>query len=155
MAKIAAWKAHDDVEVDHESGVFGHRIVMLDWSPQELAYYREIGHIVEMKDVPDVCETALALAGSSAQSKIQTYPGDCDYFERVNIKAPTRDDACRILGELIRKKALETIKGETYQLVEVRFGCAPVEVTARGWHYNAGTSLSWNPESCKPAGLRP
>jgi hypothetical protein len=145
MTNIAAWKAHDDVEVDHESGVFGHRIVMLDFSPQELAYYREIGQIVELKDVPGVCETALALSGSSAQSKIQAYPGDCDYFERVNIKAPTRDEACRILGQVIRKKALDTIKGEHYQLVEVRFGCAPVEVTARGWHYNPGTSLSWNP----------
>ncbi len=28
--------------------------------------------------------------------------------------------------------------------MEVRFGCAPFEVTARGWHYKAGTSLSWN-----------
>lgn len=145
MAKIAAWKASDDVEVDHESGVFGHRIVMLDFSPEELAYYREIAHIVELKDVPDVCETALALSGSSAQSKIQTYPGDCDYFERVNIKAPTRQDACRILGEVIRRKALDTIKGPNYQLVEVRFGAAPFEVTARGWHYAAGNSISWSP----------
>ncbi|MCU0510018.1 MAG: hypothetical protein MUC34_16875 [Anaerolineae bacterium] len=145
MTKIAAWKAYDDVEVDSESGVFGHRIAMLDWSPQELAYYRQIGRIVELTDVPDVCETALALSGSSAQSKIQTYPGDCDYFERVNIKAPTRDEACLVLGRVIRKKALDTLKGENYQLVEVRFGCSPVEVTARGWHYKPGTSLSWSP----------
>lgn len=145
IAKIAAWKAYDDVEVDQESGVFGHRIVMLDWSPQQLAYYREIGRIVELKDVPGVCETALALAGSSAQSKIQTYPGDCDYFERVNIKASTREEACRLLGQVIREKALSALKGENYQLVEVRFGCAPCDVTARKWHYSKGTSLSWNP----------
>lgn len=162
MAKMAAWKAHDDLEVDNERGVFGHRIVMLDWSPQELAYYREIGRIVELSDVPDVCETALALSGSSAQSKIQTYPGDCDYFERVNIKAPTREEACRILGQVVRKKALESLKGPNYQLVEVRFGCASSEVTARGWQYNPGASLSWSPrelqageiEAVKPDGAK-
>ncbi len=145
MAKIAAWKASDDVEVDQASGVFGHRIVMLDFSPQELAYYREVGRIVGFSDIPDVCETALALSGSSAQSKIQTYPGDCDYFERVNIKAPTREEACRILGKVIREKALNTLKGDNFQLVEVRFGNAPYEVTARKWHYSKGNSLSWNP----------
>ena len=44
-------------------------------------------------------ETALALSGSAAQSKIQTYPGDCDFFERVNIIAPTRAEAGKINGE--------------------------------------------------------
>ncbi len=149
MAKMAAWKAYDDVEVDNAAGVFGHKIVMLDFSPEQLAYYREIGRIVEMTNVPGVVETALALSGSSAQSKIQTYPGDCDYFERVNIKARTREDACRILGEAIRKKALDTLAGPTYQLIEVRFGCAPYEVTARDWHYKPGNSLAWNVNELK------
>jgi hypothetical protein len=144
MAKIAAWKAYDDVEVNDADGIFGHRIVMLDFDPQELAYFREIGRVVEVPGVPGVVETALAIAGSSAQNKIQTYPGDCDYFERVNVKAPTKEEACRILASVIREKALNTIKGPTYQLVEVRFGCAPFELTARGWHYTPGTSLSWH-----------
>ena len=74
MAKIAAWKAYDDVEVDNADGIFGHRIVMLDFDPQQLAYFREIGRIVELPDVPGTVETALALAGSSAQNKIQTIP---------------------------------------------------------------------------------
>lgn len=144
ITSIAAWKANDDIEVNDAEGVFGHRMVMLDFNPRELAYFREIGRLVELSDIPESVETALALAGSSAQNKIQTYPGDCDYFERVNIKALTRDEACRTLGKVIREKALATIKGPTYQLVEVRFGCAPVEVTVRDWHYKPGTSLSWN-----------
>jgi hypothetical protein len=78
MAKITAWRAYDDVEIDDAAGVFGHKIAMLDFSPQELAYYREIGRIVRLPDVPGVVETAFALSGSSAQGKIQTYPGDCD-----------------------------------------------------------------------------
>ena len=149
MAKIAAWKAYDDVEVDDAAGVFGHKIVMLDFSPQQLAYYREIGRIVELASVPGVVETALALSGSSAQSKIQTYPGDCDYFERVNVRAPTKEEACRILGQIIREKVLNTLTGPTYQFVEVRFGCAPYEVIARGWHYKPGNSLSWNVHELK------
>jgi hypothetical protein len=144
MTKIAAWKAYDDVEIDDAAGVFGHRVVMLDFDKQQLAYFREIGRIVDLPGEPDVVETALALAGSAAQNKIQTYPGDCDYFQRVNIMAPTKEEACRILARVIREKALNTLTGPTYQLVEVRFGCTPVEVTSRDWHYKPGNSLSWN-----------
>lgn len=144
MANIAAWKASDDIEIDERSGVFGHRIVMLDFSPQELEYFRAIGKIVEFADEPGVVDTALALAGSSAQSRIQTYPGDCDYFERVNIHAANREEACRILARVIREKALNTLSGPTYRLVEVRFGGAPFEVNIRGWNYKKGNSISWN-----------
>jgi hypothetical protein len=144
MAKIAAWKAYDDVEVNDTDGIFGHRVAMLDFDPQQLAYFRAVGRVVEIPGIAGQVETALALAGSSAQNKIQTYPGDCDYFERVNVKAATKQEACKILAKVIREKALNTIKGPTYQLVEVRFGCAPYELTARGWHYQAGTSLSWH-----------
>lgn len=144
MAKIATWKAYDDIEVNDTDGVFGHRIVMLDFDPQQLAYFREIGRIVDIPGTPGQVETALALAGSSAQNKIQTYPGDCDYFERVNIKARTKEEACKALAKVIREKALSTAKGPAYQLVEVRFGCAPFEMTTRNWHYQAGASLSWH-----------
>jgi len=37
--------------------------------------------------------TALSLSGSAAQSKIQRFPGDCDFFERVHIKADAREAA--------------------------------------------------------------
>ena len=43
-------------------------------------------------------ESALALSGSSAQSKIQAHPGDGDFFQRLNIKADTREEACSILA---------------------------------------------------------
>jgi hypothetical protein len=101
---------------------------------------------VEFKDEPGVVETALALSGSSAQSKIQTYPGDCDYFERVNIKAPTRDEACQVLARLMREKALGTLKGPTYQLLEVKFGNCPYEVLRDERSMRAGSPISWNPD---------
>ena len=90
MAAVTTTSEGSDIVMDQTTGVFGHKVSMLDFSPQDLARFRAIGKIVEFDDVPGEVETALALSGSAAQSKIQTYPGDCDYFERVNIIAPTR-----------------------------------------------------------------
>ena len=118
---------------------------MLDFSPNELAYFREVGRLVEFHDQPGVVETALALSGSSAQSKIQTYPGDCDYFERVNIKAATREQACQILGEIMREKALNTLNGPTYQLLEVKFGNIPFDLLRGDRTMRAGAPISWIP----------
>jgi hypothetical protein len=134
----------DEIVLDAGSGTFGHRVSMLDFSPANLRHFRAVGRIVEFEDRPGV-ETALALSGSAAQSKIQTNPGDCDYFERVNIHAPTRAEACRLLGELMRDKALATERGETYRLIEVKFGSAPIDVLRAGKLVSRGGALSWTP----------
>jgi hypothetical protein len=146
LTAVSAAGTGGDVVVDTRSGVFGHKVSMLDFSPEELQYYREVGQIVELEDRPGVVETALALSGSSAQSKIQTYPGDCDYFERVNIHAETREEACRILADLMREKALKSMRGETFQLIEVKFGSYPDEVIREGKMFQAGAPISWQPE---------
>jgi hypothetical protein len=117
--------------------------VMLDFQANDLARFREIGRLVEFQDRPGVVETALALSGSAAQSKIQTYPGDADFFERVNIKAPTREQACQVLADLIREKAISTAKGPNYQLIEVKFGSFPTDVSIQGKHKFAGSPISW------------
>jgi hypothetical protein len=145
MTALISMKSSMDISVDTSSGVFGSKIVMLDFSPQELAHFREIGRLVEFDDQPGVVETALALSGSSAQSKIQTYPGDCDYFERVNIKAASRDEACQILSRIMREKALNTQKGATYQLLEVKFGSYPFDAMRGEKSIQAGAPISWNP----------
>jgi hypothetical protein len=113
--------AGGEIVLDAGAGVYGHRVSMLDFSSAHLARFRAIGRIVGFED-RDGVETALALSGSAAQSKIQTNPGDCDFFERINIHATTRDDACRILGGLIRDKAISSERGETHRLIEVKFG---------------------------------
>ena len=64
-----------EIVLDAGSGTFGHRVSMLDFSPANLAHFRAVGRIVGFEDRPGV-ETALALSGSAAQSKIQTNPGD-------------------------------------------------------------------------------
>lgn len=146
LAAMAVGHSPDAVEYDMRSGVFGHRITMLDFSPAELARFREVGRLVEIHDEPGVVETALALSGSAAQSKVQTYPGDADYFERVNIRAPSREEACRILARVLRDKALSTLKGPTYQLIQARFGNYPYDVTRNGRRMKAGSSIGWTAE---------
>jgi hypothetical protein len=145
LVAISGGQSDIDIVEDEREGIFGHRITLLDFSPERLAYFRKVGKLVEFLDEPDVVETALALSGSAAQSRIQTYPGDADFFERVNIKAPTRSEACEILARIMREKALSTEKGPTYQLIEVKFGSySQVMETASGIH-KAGTPISWTP----------
>ena len=146
LTAMASMQSNKDIVVDVDSGVFGHRVTMLDFSPEDLAYFRKIGKIVEFEDRPGEVETALALSGSAAQSKIQTYPGDADYFERVNIKAETREDACRILGDIMREKALNAKQGPTHQLIEVKLGSYPEDVVKEGKEIQAGSPISWSPE---------
>ncbi len=138
----------EDIVFDVKSGVFGHKVTMLDFSDQELAYFRKIGQLVEFLDKPNI-ETALALSGSAAQSKIQTYPGDADYFERVNIKADTRDGACKMLADLVKDKVIESEKGPTYQMIEIKFGSYPADVVKDGKSISKGSPISWTPRDVK------
>lgn len=134
----------EDVIVDINTGVFGHKVTMLDFSDKDLAYFREIGKLVEFTEKPNV-ETALALSGSAAQSKIQTYPGDADYFERVNIKAPTREAANTVLADLVREKVIDSERGPTYQMIEIKFGSYPTDVVKDGDPISKGSPISWTP----------
>ena len=132
------------LDFDRRNGVFGHRVVLLDFDPADLDRVRRVAAIVELEDRPDV-ETAIALSGSSAQSHVQTFPGDFDYFERVNIKANSRGAACTILGDVIREKVLEFATGPGYQLIETRFGTYQEKVVRAGKTFEPGSSISWTP----------
>jgi hypothetical protein len=136
---------HEEVVFDVHSGTFGHRITMLDFSDEDLAHFRKIGKLVEFEDIPGQVETALALSGSAAQSKIQTYPGDADFFERVNIRAATREEACRILGEIMLDKALRTLQGPNYHLIEVKMGSFPLDLMLDDDLVRAGSPICWEP----------
>lgn len=146
MSAVATSSEGDNIVMDQDTGVFGHKVSMLDFDPQDLARFRAIGKIVEFEDIPGQVETALALSGSAAQSKVQTYPGDCDYFERVNIIAPTREEACGILARIMREKAMATRTGPNYQFIELKFGSYPQEVR-RGEHVcRKGSPIAWEPD---------
>lgn len=145
LTNIAAMEqTQDDLAIDDTAGVFGHRVVLLDFDPTDLERLRRVASIVEIEDKPNV-ETAIALSGSSAQSHVQTFPGDFDYFERVNIKAENRQQACAILGAVLREKALETTQGPGYQLTEVRFGTFLHRVIRGDKTLEPGASIAWSP----------
>lgn len=136
----------DDITVDEENGAFGHRVAMLDFSPRDLERFRRIGRIVEVTGPAPQVESALAISGSAAQSKIQTFPGDCDYFQRLNIKAETREEACSIMADLLRGKVLGTARGDTYQFLEAKLGDYPFDCTHRGDDKRKGSPISWRLE---------
>jgi hypothetical protein len=153
LTAMASWQAGEQIVIDDERGVFGHTVSLLDFDPAELVYYREMGQLVEFVDLPGQVETALALSGSAAQSKIQTYPGDCDFFERVNIHAPTREEACDILAAMMRKKALSTLIGPTYRLLEIKFSSYPEDLIVNGVLHKAGSPIAWTPASIQSGGI--
>ncbi len=135
-------------EVDEDAGIYGHEITLLDFDKATLDRYRRIADIVQLPDLPNV-ETAISLAGSAAQGVIQLYPGDCDYFERVNIKSETQEEACRILADLMLDKALDKFEGPDYQLIEVKFGTWKTDVVKGSKHIQIGSPISWSPDEVK------
>jgi hypothetical protein len=135
-----------DLVVDVNTGVYGHRVTMLDFKPEELARFREIGKIVGFDDRPPNVMTALSISGSAAQSKINSFPADCDYFERINIQAATREEACAILADMIRDKAIATANGPGHKLWEVKFGQHPAEGTKGGKPVGIKSPMSWTPD---------
>jgi len=145
LAAIDVARAEAEVDFDRRSGVYGHRVTMLDFDPADLAYFRRVADIVGFEDEPDI-DTALALSGSAAQSRVQTYPGDCDYFERINVRADTRPQAERRFAEVFRAKALATLGSAVYRLTEVKFGSYPFDVIHRGRGQAKGSAISWSPQ---------
>jgi hypothetical protein len=138
-----------DIVIDEQDGVFGHRVSMLDFSPRDLARFRRIGEVVEVTGPEGVAEGALALSGSAAQSKIQTHPGDADFFQRLNIKAPSREEACSILAGLMKDKAIAFESGPTYQFMEAKWSSFPFDCTHDGEPQKKGSPMSWKLDEIK------
>lgn len=154
LAAIAADAASDDHIVAHESGTFGHRVSMLDFTPRDLERFRRIGAIVEVTGPSGVAESALALSGSAAQSKIQSFPGDCDYFQRLNIRADTREEACRIMADLMRDAARRTATGDPFQFLEAKLGNYPENCEHGGQARKKGTPITWTPAEVEEQSIR-
>jgi len=125
LTAIAAESGASELQMDVASGTYGYRPSMLDFSPKDIARFRRIGEIVEVTG--EGAESALALSGSAAQSKIQTFPGDADFFQRLNIKTDTREEACAVAARLLRAHALANAGGPTYQFIEAKFGTHAVD----------------------------
>jgi hypothetical protein len=153
IAAMESEQRGGDLVVDVNTGVYGHRVTMLDFAPADLARYREMAKVVGFEDRPPNVLTALSISGSAAQSKINTFPADCDYFERIHIKAPTREAACEILADMMREKALATASGPGYKLTEVKFGQHPVEAKKGGKPVGVKSPMAWTPEEIKAGSM--
>ena len=125
LTAMAAGSDDHEIVVDIDSGTFGHRVSMLDLNPAQLARFRDIGRLVELPDRPGVVETALALSGSAAQSKVQAYPGDADFFERVNILTPTREARVRDPRRAHAGQGADHAGGPDHRFMEMRLGSYP------------------------------
>lgn len=147
-AVTASQALPQDWVADRHAGIFGNRITLLDFDPAVLERYRRLATIVEIPDRPGV-ETAISLAGSAAQSRIQLFPGDADFFERVNVQAPTREEACRLLGDVMREKALDKLRGDEFELVEVKWGTFKHEFLRADAKIKPGMPISWNAQEVK------
>ena len=150
LEAIAAETAPNDPsetgpDITVENGVFGHKVTMLDFSPAVIERFRRIGELVDVKGPEGIVEGALAMSGSSTQSKIQAFPGDGDFFQRLNIKAATRSEACQILAKVMRDNAVERASGPTYQFIEAKWSLWPFDCVHDGEPQKKGGPISWRP----------
>lgn len=133
------------VTVDVNTGVYGHRVTMADHDAAELDRFRRMAVVVGFEDRPPQVTTALALSGSAAQAKIHRFPADADFFERVHIRTETREEACRVLADVMREKAVATMHGQGYRLQELKFGNWPIDGSTDGGLVKRGQPVSWTP----------
>jgi hypothetical protein len=129
---------------DAATGVFGHGVSLIDFDPGDLEYFRYLARQVRVASRPTV-ESAIAIAGSAAQGKAQVFPGDYDFYERVNIKADTLDAARTTLREIVRETALRAEREPDIVLVEVNFGVYAQAAIERGVARAAGDPITWTP----------
>jgi hypothetical protein len=47
LVAVSAAHEEEDVVINESDGIFGHRITLLDFSPERLAYFRKIGKLVD------------------------------------------------------------------------------------------------------------
>lgn len=132
------------VTEDARTGVFGSRVALLDFSPEELAFFRRLAKRVRMVSHPDV-ESAISISGSSAQGKVQLFPGDYDFFERVNIHAPDIVGAKKILREILRATALRAFAEPDIVLIEANLGVHSSATREHGQARASGDPITWTP----------
>src|SRR6478736_5429956 len=100
-------RMHEKERFVQRGGVFGLDDVVGDFDASGVEAVREIAAMIRTQPQEGV-RGAMALAGSAAQSKFQLFPGDCDFFERVHILAPTREEAVEDLAATMIESVART-----------------------------------------------
>jgi len=129
---------------DDTTGVFGNRVALLDFDAEDLDRLRRLVPSVRLVAHPAI-ESAIAISGSSAQGKVQLFPGDADFFERAHIRAESEAVAQAILRDTMRATALRALVEPDVVLVEVNLGVYTEPVMERGSPRAAGDPITWTP----------
>lgn len=133
VALLEALTTEDEWAYHAHHGIAGHELVLVDFDPAWTNLLREIGQVVATPDSANV-RAGLAIAGSAALGRAHPYPSDIDYFERVHITAPTREDACQLLLQAIRDVIARAAEHAGFRFEELMLGVANHSV------------LRWTPE---------
>jgi hypothetical protein len=143
MLAVAAGDA-TALTVDDATGLFGSRVALLDFDAADLDHVRRLVPSTRVA-ATDGMESAIAISGSSAQGRIQLFPGDTDFFERVHIRAPDEATAHAILREAMHRTAIRAFTEPDIVLVETNLGVYPEAVDERGRQKAPGDSIEWSP----------
>ncbi|MDX6698703.1 MAG: hypothetical protein QOE65_2100 [Solirubrobacteraceae bacterium] len=115
-----------------ESGVFGVAAVLRDFDEADVARLRAVAAAIRSPERPAV-RSAIALSGSAAQSRVQPFPGDFDFFERVHIRAPSRTAAQLELRDVMVATIAGAFANPDLQFSEMKLGLHPRDRTPLSW----------------------
>ncbi|MEA2484880.1 MAG: hypothetical protein QOC55_2827 [Thermoleophilaceae bacterium] len=135
-------RMHEEERFVRSGGVFGLDDVVGDFDAAGVEAVREIAQMIRTPAHDDV-RSAMALAGSAAQSKFQLFPGDCDFFERVHIHAPSREEAIALLASTMIQTVAQTFTNPRLQFVEMKLGLYPLAYSRDQQAVSAGSPISW------------
>jgi hypothetical protein len=133
---------HEKERFIRNGGVFGLDDVVGDFDAAGVDAAREIADMIRTQAREGV-RSAIALAGSAAQSRFQLFPGDCDFFERVHISAPTREDAVEVLAATMIEVVARTFTNPDLQFAEMKLGLYPAAYSRAEEPVSQGSPISW------------
>ncbi len=147
IAAIAAEAAGGPLHLDVAEGAWGHRLPMADFDAAGLERARALAALVRIPDAPPALAGAIALSGSAAQGRVQAYPADADFLQRVHVIAPDRAAAVDLLGDALRAHALAARSGPGSRLLEVKWGEHDEAGTCDGREVRRGEAIAWRPDA--------
>lgn len=142
---VAAGGDPGTIAVDASEGIFADRVTMLDFDPDDLDHIRRLVPHARV-EAHLAAESAIAIAGSTAQGRVQLFPGDVDFFERVHIRADDETQAHTILREILRPTALRALGEPDIVLLDLEIGVFAEPVTRDGKQRDAGAHIAWSSE---------
>ena len=113
-------------------GVFGLAEVLGDFDEADVERLRAIAAAIRTPPRPSV-RSAIALSGSAAQSRVQPFPGDCDFFERVHIRTDSAPAARRELRDAMVDTVAGAFSHPHLQFSELKLGLHPHDHTPLSW----------------------